>query len=183
MAHENLPKTVELGGNPYNFRLMTADDRDAILNFAQTLSEADLWFMRRDITQPMAVDEWINDITHDKATSILVEHDEQIIAYGSIYYNQLFWNRHIAEMRVMVSAGHRGRGMGQKIARELTLIAKEMGMDKVIVYMAASDQSARRMVDYLDFKPEAILSDWIKGRDERTHDLLIMSTDLSETNS
>jgi len=36
------------------------------------------------------------------------------------------------------------------------------------------------MVEDLGFKPEAILSDWVKTRDDRHRDLLIMSTDLEE---
>jgi RimJ/RimL family protein N-acetyltransferase len=183
MATKDFPKTVSLGGDPFTFRTMTSDDRDKILAFAQTMSEADLWFMRRDITKPDAVEEWIHDIETDRALTLLVEDEARLVAYASIYYNQLFWNRHIGELRVMVGAGYRGRGMGQRLARELTLQARDIGLEKVIVYMAASDQAARRMVDYLDFKPEAILSDWIKGRDDRTHDLLIMSTDLQELQS
>jgi RimJ/RimL family protein N-acetyltransferase len=183
MAKNDMPKNVTLGGEKYTLRLMTADDHNKISDFSKKLSEADLWFMRRDITHPDTVSEWIDDIKKDRAKTILVEKDDKVVAYGSIYYNQLFWNRHLAEMRVMVGQPVRGRGMGQKLARELTLLAKSMGMEKVMVNMAASDQAARRMVDYLDFKPEAILSDWIKGRDDRTHDLLIMSVDLTELNA
>lgn len=183
MPVKDFPKSLEISGEKYSFRFMDAQDREAITAFAHSLTEADLWFMRRDITQPHAVDGWISDIEQDHARTILVEVDDKIVAYGTIYYNQLFWNRHIGEMRVMVGSAHRSRGMGQRIAREITLLAKSMGLDKVIVYMAASDKAAQRMVEYLDFKPEAILTDWIKGRDNRKHDLLIMSTDLSEIQS
>ncbi|MFW5709510.1 MAG: N-acetyltransferase family protein [Chloroflexota bacterium] len=183
MSNKDFPKTVTVVGEKYTLRLMSRDDIEKVHAFAKGLSEADLWFMRRDITRVEAIEEWIHEIESDHACTILVEHKDKLVAYGSIYYNQLFWNRHLAEMRVMVAADCRGRGVGQKLARELTLLARSMGLEKVMVYMAANDQAARRMVDYLDFKPEAILADWIKGRDNRKHDLLIMSTDLAEIQS
>lgn len=183
MSEKDYPKTVKLGGDKYTLRFMTSKDRDKLLDFAQKMSEADLWFMRRDITQPAAIDSWITDIETDHAKTLLVEQDDLLVAYASLYYNQLFWNRHLAELRVVVSSGYRGRSMGRKLAQELSNLAKDMGLEKVMVYMAADDKAAQRMVDYLNFKPEAILADWVKTRDDRTHDLLIMSTDLQEINS
>ncbi|GAB4337043.1 MAG: hypothetical protein Kow00117_19300 [Phototrophicales bacterium] len=183
MAEKNYPKEMTIGGEKFTLRFMERKDRDSMIGFTSKMNEADLWFMRRDITKPEAIDDWIHEIETDRAKTLLVEHNDQIVGYGTIYYNQLFWNRHIAEMRVMVSSAYRGRGLGQKLARELTQLAKDMGLEKVMVHMAADDKAAQRMVDYLDFKPAAILADWIKTRDDRTHDLLIMSTDLKELNS
>lgn len=184
MAASKYPMVAKLGDKEFTFRFMEPEDREALIAFTRTFTESDLWFVRRDVTNEATFDEWFEDIEHDRARTLLVFDPEgTVVAYGSIYYNQLFWSRHLAEMRVMVGQIVRGRGMGQKIARELTLLAKDMGFDKVIVYIAANDKAAQRMVDYLDFKAEAILPEWIKGRDDRTHDLLIMSTDLSDLRS
>lgn len=183
MAEKDYPQDITLSGEKYTFRFMERRDRENLIHFTRKMTESDFWFMRGDITKPEAIDDWIHEIETDRAKTLLVEHDNHIIAYGTIYYNQLFWNRHIAEMRVMVSAKFRGHGLGQRLARELTKLAKEMELDKVIVQMAADDKAAQRMMDYLDFRPAAILADWVKTRDDRTHDLLIMATDLKELHS
>ncbi len=183
---KDYPKTITINNEKYTFRLMKAEDSPYVMAFTATLTEADLWFAWYDFTQPGAFDLWNNDIEAGRAQTILVTpHDDEtkVLAFASLHYNQLFWNRHLGEMRVMVGGAVRGRGMGQKLAREITLLARDMALDKVIVYIAASDQAARRMVDYFDFKPEAILPDWIKGRDNRKHDLLIMSVNLDELQS
>ncbi|TVR23825.1 MAG: N-acetyltransferase [Anaerolineaceae bacterium] len=180
------PKTISVGNEKFLLRLMEAEDRDHIIEFTRSLTEADLWFMWYDFTKPGAFDEWLKDIAQDRAKTILITpHDQpdKILGFGSLHYNQLFWNRHIGELRVMVSSDLRGRGLGQKLARQITLLARQMKLEKVIVYITASDKAARRMTDYLDFRPEAILNDWIKGRDNRNHDLLIMSINLSEVRS
>lgn len=180
MVEKGYPKIVNLNGSKYNFRLMEAKDRNTILNLARTMSEAELSFMRRDITQPEAVDDWIRDIETNRAISILVEDQGRVVAYGTLYYNQLFWSRHLAEIRVVVTSAYRNRGLGSRLTKELVNCAKELKLDKVLAYTAVEDKVAQRMMQSIGFEAEALLTDWIKTRDDRTHDLVIMSTSLAD---
>lgn len=180
MWADEFPKTISVNGYRYVFRLMGENDRAKILSFANSLSEADLSFMRRDITQPEAVDAWIADVRSQQAVTILVEDGDNLAGYGSLYHNQTYWNRHVAEIRILVSSPYRNHGIGKKLARELTQLAKERRLAKVIAYMTVDNLSARHVLEDMGFRPEAILADWVKTRDERTHDLLIMSTSLNE---
>lgn len=178
---QTYPKIVEAKGARFEFRLMGAGDKTAILNMAQSLSENDLQFMRRDITQPEMVDEWLHEVLTNRAIAILVEHEGRIVAYGTLFFNQFFWNRHLGELRIMVSSSYRNRNLGGRITGDLIAFAKTMPMiDKVFTYMAAEDKSAQRMTEDLGFKPEALLPDWVKTRDDRTHDLVIVAAQLSE---
>lgn len=180
MWHDEFPKAINVNGYKYTFRLMSEKDRNRILTFANSLSEADLSFMRRDITQPEAVDAWIEDVKSQLAVTILVEDGGNMAGYGTLYYNHVYWNRHLAEVRILVSSPYRNHGIGKKLARELTQLAKERRLAKVIAYMTVDNLSARHVMEGMGFRPEAILADWVKTRDERTHDLLIMSTSLNE---
>lgn len=179
MTQSNFPKTQTLGGTAFTFRLMTAQDRSRILYFAQHLSESDLLFMRRDVTQPEVVDAWVQDIENNRAASILVEAGDQIVAYGTLYFNQLFWSRHMGEIRVLVSSAYRGRGLGSRLVRELMGFARDMELEKVVTYLSVDDRGARAMVEEIGFRAEAILPDWVKTRDNRTHDLVIMGASMS----
>ncbi|MFW5696770.1 MAG: N-acetyltransferase family protein [Phototrophicaceae bacterium] len=180
MWADDFPKTINVNGYKYTFRLMDDKDRNKILTFANSLPDADLAFMRRDITQPEAVDSWIQDIQSQQAVTILVEDGDNLVGYGSLYHNRVYWNRHVAEVRILVSSPYRNHGIGKKLARELTQLAKERRLAKVIAYMTVDNLSARHVMEDMGFRPEAILADWVKTRDERTHDLLIMSTSLNE---
>lgn len=180
MLKTKYPKLIEVDGTQYTFRMMTLEDRDAVISLAQKLSEHDLMFMRRDITQPEAVDDWLHDLDRNHAITILVEHEGKIAAYGTLYYNQLYWNRHIGEIRVLVSSPYRSRRLGTRITNELTLVGKEVGLDKVMVYMSVDNKAAQRMTEVLGFRAEAILADWVKMRDNTKHDLLIVSKALNE---
>lgn len=177
---QRFPKIVEIGGTEFILRLMTPQDRNTILSFAQHLPEADLLFMRRDVTQPEAVDAWMRDLEAKRAVSLITEAEGGVVAYGTLYFNQLFWNRHLGEVRVLVSSAYRNRGLGRRIIRELVRLAEDMELEKVVTYLSVGDKGARSVMEDLGFRAEAILGDWVKTRDNRRHDLLIMSTSLTE---
>jgi RimJ/RimL family protein N-acetyltransferase len=178
MGKADFPKTLTINDQQFTFRLMVAEDRNAVLSFAQHLPEEDVLFLRRDITRPEVVDEWVRDIISDRAITILAEKGNTLIGYGTLHYNQLFWNRHMGELRVMISSAHRNRGLGSRLAHEVMLFARRLGLAKVVAYMLAEEKSAQKVMEELTFKPEALLADWVKTRDDRTHDLLIMATAL-----
>ncbi len=174
------PRQIDVDGSTFTFRMMNSGDRDLVVSLAQNLSEQDLMFMRRDITQPEAVDDWLHDLERNHAISLMVEDEGRLIGYGTLYYNQLFWNRHVGEIRILVSSKYRSRRLGTRITKELTHIGKEVGLEKVMVYMAVENKAAQRMTEALGFKAEAILADWVKMRDETKHDLLIVSRSLHD---
>ncbi len=180
MHTDSFPKGLTISGDNYTMRLATPDDRDRLFALAQTLPENDLLFMRRDITQMDAIDEWMQDIARGHAITILVEANDEIVAYGTLYYNQIFWHRHIGELRFLVSSAYRNRGLGTRISRELLLCARDLNLEKAITYMAVDDRGARRLLEDMGFSAEAMLTDWVKTRDEKTHDLLIMSLAMGE---
>lgn len=179
MTSKSFPKKIQDDDQELVLRFMDADDRTAMLALTQRMSEADLWFMRRDLTQPEAVDRWINDIDTSRAVTLLAEHNRQIAGYASLYHNQLEWNRHIAEMRLMVTSPYRNRGVGGTLARELMRVASELGFEKIYTYTTIEHKGAQKMLDKIGFKPEAILADWIKTNDNRNLDLVIMSASLA----
>src|SRR5712692_1323811 len=57
-----LPAQVALADATVSLRLMGAADGPAILAFAATLPQHDLLFLRRDITRPDQVNEWLDEI-------------------------------------------------------------------------------------------------------------------------
>ncbi len=179
MATKSFPKKIQDADQELVVRFMDADDRTSILALTQRMTESDLWFMRRDLTQPEEVDRWINDIERSRAVTLLAEHGGKIVAYGSLYHNQLEWNRHLAEVRIMVTSAYRNRGIGGTLAHELMLVASELGFEKVYTYTTVEHKGAQKMLDKIGFKPEAILADWIKTNDNRNLDLVIMSASLA----
>ncbi len=173
------PWTTTVKNKQITFRLFGRDDKDAALKFALELPEEDLLFLTFDITEPTAMEEWVKSIERGQAVTVLAEINSRFVGYGSLSYNQLQWTRHLGEIRLMVSRDQRGLGLGKLLVNEVFVIAQELGLQKLVAQMAAEQQGAIQVFEHLDFKAEALLPDHVIDRADRTHDLIIMSHDIS----
>jgi RimJ/RimL family protein N-acetyltransferase len=173
------PWQTSINGVEITFRLMGTSDRDGILAFARSLPDHDLLFLRIDITDPTIVDEWVDNIEKGRTITIIAEGGGEILGYASLHRDDVSWRRHVGEIRVMLKPDLRGFGLGKIMANEVFAIAKDLGLQKVMVQMTTDQRGARGMVESLGFQPEALLADFVMARDGRTHDLLIMSYDVT----
>ena len=173
------PWTTKKDGEEYTFRLMTPGDREALLEFAQSLPEDDLLFLAIDITEERAVNDWIRKLNEDFLHTILVEKDGKLVGHGSLIHEEQVWTRHLGGMILLLSPEVRGKGLGHILAGELFAYAKDLELQKVMARMAATQIGARQVFEKLGFKPEALLTDCVIDRNNRTHDLLIMSYDVT----
>jgi RimJ/RimL family protein N-acetyltransferase len=158
---------------------MEPSDRDAVLAFARSLPNDDLIFLRSDITEPPAVDAWMNYIKSGRTISVVAEAEGKLAGYASIHLNDALWTRHVGELRVLVGREQRGIGLGKRLTNEAFAIAKDLGLKKITAQMPTEQRGARQVFERLGFRPEALLADHVMSRDGHTHDLLIMSYDVA----
>lgn len=173
-----LLRNRELGDREVTFRYMRAEDREEILAFARSLPEADLLFLRNDITQPEVVDAWLRQLESGRAVTLLVEHEGRLIAYGSLHHRESLWTRHLGEILMLVGPEARGHGVGGQLARQLIEIARQLGLQKLWVQMMSTFHQAQDLFHHLGFIPEAMLHDWVIDGHGRTHDLLMMAREV-----
>lgn len=173
------PYRVNLDGMQLTLRWMTPKDRDAFLAFAQSLPQDDLLFLSLDITKPEAVDQLVRSIETGRTVTIIAEVDGTLSGHGSLTHNRLHWTRHLGEIQLLISPDMRGHGLGYLLANELFAQAKQKGLQKIIARMATEQRGAIHVFEKLGFKPEALLADYVMARDGHTHDLVVMSYDVT----
>jgi RimJ/RimL family protein N-acetyltransferase len=176
------PWSTVIDGKTYTLRLMTKKDGGAMLKFAQSLPEDDLLFLAIDITEKDAVDNWIHNIEAGRLHTILVEADGKLVGHGSLIHEEQVWTRHIGGMILLLAPETRGKGLGNILAGELFGYAEEIGLRKVMARMAATQKGAIQVFEKLGFKAEALLTDCVIDRNDKTHDLIIMSYDVTGFN-
>jgi L-amino acid N-acyltransferase YncA len=176
------PWTTTIGDEKVTLRLMTAGDKKAMLEFARSLPEDDLLFLAIDITRGRAVDDWIRRLKDGNLHTILVEKDGKLLGHGSLLREEQVWTRHIGGMILLLSREARGKGLGNLLASELFERANELGLRKVMARMASSQPGAIQVFEKLGFKMEALLADCVIDRNDMTHDLIIMSYDITGFN-
>lgn len=173
------PREENLGGLEVTLRLMTKEDRTAIIKFASAQSATERAFLRMDICDPEVVDMWIENIEHGRTVTIIAEAKAGIIGYGSLHHNEVLWTSHIGEIRVFVAPEFRSNGIAQALLHELFSVAHGMRLERVVCQIPAEQDRVRVMFEEAGFQPEAILNDWIMSTDAKLHDLIVMSRYLN----
>lgn len=172
------PWTTKIDGTQIRLRLMTADDKEAVLAFARSLPEDDLLFLSFDITQDSFVEHWIRRIETGAWFTILVEADGALVGHGSLMRTEQIWSRHLGEIILLLAPEVRGKGLGNILAGEIFAKAEEWQLMKVVARMAADQRGAIQVFEKLGFTAEALLADYVIDRNNRTHDLIAMSYDI-----
>ncbi|CAN5609375.1 GNAT family N-acetyltransferase [soil metagenome] len=173
------PWKTNVDGKSVILRLMTAEDKDAVLDFARLLPEDDLLFLSFDITDEDFVDAWVKRIEAGKWHTILVEIDGKLVGHGSLMRTDQVWSRHLGEIILLLSPEVRGKGLGNILAGEIFAKAGELNLQKVVARMAAEQKGAIQVFEKLGFNAEALLTDYVIDRFDKTHDLIAMSYDVS----
>jgi L-amino acid N-acyltransferase YncA len=174
------PREVTIGGNAMTLRLLTPADRAVALAFARALPAHDILFLRRDITQPEAIDTWLNGIERGRITSVLAERGGVVQGYATVDRGELSWSPHVAELRVLVSAEMRGKGLGRVLTQEAFAIALGLGIEKIVAQMTVDQKGAISVFQGMGFRPEALLRDHVKDREGRKYDLLILAHEVAK---
>ncbi len=173
------PRKIELDGDTITLRHMNAGDRAALLDFSRALPGHDLLFLPVDITRPAMIDGWVDAIERGVVTTLLAERDGAVQGYAAIDRGQLDWSPHVAELRVLVAASMRGKGLGRVLTQEAFALALELGIEKMVAQMTVDQKGAIAVFEGMGFRPEALLRDHVKDRDGRKHDLLVLSHDVA----
>ena len=178
-ALAQFPCSVTLSGDQaVELRVVGPADREAILEFARSLPENDLLFLRVDITQEGPVDNWLGNVAEGVTVSIVAYHDGAMVGYATVDRNPAQWTRRVGEIRVNVGPALRGQGLGRQLTAKIFDVAKALGLKKLTAQMTADQKSAQAAFSRLGFTAEALLADYVEDRAGHARDLVIMSYDV-----
>ena len=167
-----------LGAIDLTVRPMDADDRAAVLAFADGLPDHDLLFLRRDIRDAEVVDEWALEIESGRMLTLLAFADDELLGYASIDRSQLQWSSHVAEIRVVVCEDARGKGLGRLLAEQAFQAAVASGIEKLVARMTPDQKGAVAAFEGLGFVPEGLMRNHVRDLSGEKHDLLVMGLDV-----
>jgi ribosomal protein S18 acetylase RimI-like enzyme len=165
---------------PVTIRPMTTADAPAVFAFAQALPPHDLLFLPRDITHPKVLDAWVAELERGTLTSLVAVSGDRVVGNATIVCDKLSWSPHVAELRVVVSADARGRGLGRRLMEAAFALAVPMGVEKLIAQMTVDQTAAIGTFESMGYRAEALLRGHVKDRAGTKYDLVILSHDVAE---
>jgi L-amino acid N-acyltransferase YncA len=159
-------------------REMRPDDVEAVCRFFAAVPAEDRTFFKEDISDARAVAErWAGDARSVRRLAFAA--DGAIVAFAALSPG-VEHTSHVADLRLVVSAEARGRGLGRTLARRMLLEAVRQGFKKVTVDIAADSEGAIRMFRELGFQPEALLRDQLCDAGGVLHDLVVLAHGVDE---
>jgi L-amino acid N-acyltransferase YncA len=164
-----------LKGRTVILRPLAAEDAQQMIAFAGALSEDDLLFLERDITQPAEVEAWIKDTLEGRVVTLVAWEDDAIVGYATFNRGHVRWTYHVAELRVVVAQSAREIGIGRLLLELAFEMVLDIGVTKVIARMAPEQTGALKLFKRLGFAQEAHLRDHAVDANGHTHDLLVLS--------
>ncbi len=177
------PRTVAIKDGEVVLDLMTADKKNDVLTFTQSLPVHDLLFLRRDINQPKVLSAWIRQIESGEIVSLLAHSDGEILGCTAVVTDEHSWSPHLGELRVLVGLKGRERGLGRVLIQESFLIALGLGLEKLTAHMTADQTSAIAVFEEMGFQAEALLRDHVRDKAGEKHDIVILSHDVERFQS
>lgn len=179
MSTLDLPRDVNLpDGSPITLRLLTAADFDMFLAFTGGLTDHDLLFLRTDITDPVVIAGWLENIEMGRIITVVAEGGGRIRGYGSLHLANAPWSQHVGELRVLIDDSVRGKGLGRVLTEAIFAKALDLGIEKMVAQMTIDQKGAISTFEELGFHAEALLRDHVKDRNGEKHDLLVYSHDV-----
>jgi L-amino acid N-acyltransferase YncA len=167
-------------GREFKIREMqtTEADRSAILKFANGLQEDDLLYLRTDITDPVVITQWVENIRSGHTFSLIAEIDNDVAGYASVHREPARWTSSVGELRINAAQRFHGVGLGRALVTEAFSVGQSLGLRKLCGMLTPEQNGARTAFERLGFRVEAALEDWVVDRRGRPHDILVMTLDL-----
>ena len=156
-------------------RRIEPGDQKALERFLDEIPDADRTFLKEDVADPDVVAAWV---LPGHARSIAID-DGDVVGYVAVIPLH-GWSSHVGEVRIVVDPDHRGRGVGQALARHAVLEALELGVAKLVVEVIADQEALVAMFVALGFEPEALLIDHVRDRAGELRDLLVLAHSVNE---
>jgi L-amino acid N-acyltransferase YncA len=153
-------------------RPMVPEDASAFEAFVSHVPAGEARFLKGNPDDPAeALAGFVRDPNARRL--VAVESGEVIGVAGA--FPDSGWSSHVAEIRVLVSASHRRRGLGRLLARAALVEALKLGCTHAYVEVVAEQEALVAMFQDLGFEPQALLSDFVRDGAGDFHDLMILT--------
>lgn len=175
------PKKIALrDGTPLTLRPMGASDAEGLLKFFLSVPEAERWFLKDDVTSPLTIQRWIQEVDYRRALPILaVTEAGDIVADAVLVRRRGGARSHVAEFRIVVASEFRQRGLGVVLIREICDIANDAGIEKIVAEMVlGAEDDAINAAEWLGFYKVATLEGAARDQGGKDCDVVIMSMPL-----
>jgi len=165
-------------GTKILIRPMVAQDKDALYEFFKAVPKEETRYLRDDVSSPLLIDKWANNLDYTRTLPILAFKEGKIIADATINRRRSGWKWHLGTVRVFVHEDYRNVGLGHLMVETLSDIAYKLGLEKLLAEIPDISASAINAFTRGGFYRAAVLPNLAKDRDNMPMDIVVMIKDI-----
>ena len=168
---------LDADGGTVSIRVPTRSDLPALARFAAAVPPHDLLFLARDIREPRVLEAWIDGVEEGAIISLVAISGGEIVATVAALSDALSWSRHVWDIRLLVAADHRNKGLGRRLLDAAIERVCALGARKLTARMTPDQKGAITLFEECGFRAEALLRDQVCDSEGRMHDLALLYLD------
>lgn len=181
MNLQEYPKFIQIKNREQiMLRLMVPEDEERLLEFFREVPFEDRQVLREDTTDPEIIKRWVNEIDYDRVFPVIAEHRGRIIGDATLHMKQFGWQRHVGEIRIVIAKEFRGKGLGKVMIHELINKATGVGLHHIQLSLVETQVKEIKVFERMGFKKIATLPKYVMDVNGHEHDLIIMTTRVSD---
>jgi RimJ/RimL family protein N-acetyltransferase len=165
-------------GTKVVLRPMVKEDRDKLIDFFSRVSDQDRQFLRNNVRDPKVIESWVSQIDYHKVFPLVAEVDNKIVGDATLHMRRTGWKRHLGNVRVVVTNEFQGRGLGTLLINEITELAGEFGLEKLVSEIYFSSPAAISAFKHAGFGVKAVFEDLVKDLYGNNADMIVMVCDV-----
>ena len=165
-------------GTKILLRPMVAEDKDALYEFFKGVPREEVRYLRDDVGGKTVVENWAANIDYTKTLPLLAVKNDTVIADITLNRRRFGWKWHLGSVRVFVHRDYRNVGLGQLMIKEIAILAHSLGLEKLVAELPEMNAPAISAFNKAGFHRVAFLPNFVKDRENRPVDLVIMVNDI-----
>ena len=170
------PKELVLkDGEEAIIRPLDEKDEQLLRRFYSDIPEADRWFMKYDVMDPVVIRKWLDTLGSDRVFSTVALYEGAIIAHAALFMQSFGCTKHIGRLRIIVMPEFRHKRLGTWMLLNLIRFAMERGLEELRAdFVVGIEDVAIESAVKLDFFKKAVLEDYVIDRQGKRYDLMVM---------
>lgn len=176
---QRFPKEIALkDSSKLLLRPLQTQDEKSFYEFFQSVPEAERMFIKHRVSDPKVIKDWCRNIDLGRNLPLLAVKNGQIAGIATLHQQLGGWKRHVGRVSVLVLPPFRGRGLARALVKEISAIARGVGLERVEAEFIGEQEAAIKMFAMLGFSNLLRLPDYVKDMQAITHDYVLMSLNL-----